>query len=611
MPQYPRFVPALLIVLLANWLWASTVAFGESNPPFDMDTSAGTSEAVVLGELHSDGTLGVTEVFKGNPKVDSTIRLSIHENVFKAVSTGIGNGATPQVVVFLDKIESDGVYHLRNAYGGVVAFGPNDKIFTWMDAFHAHPSWTQRSFIDRLKVSVDLDAKLDALLAKPRDEARLKACFDFISKHQPWVLSRNGLPSPFSWYGYGYFFSKIANASLKPCASEEMELANLLRKVVSDEDRAYVLALIGAINCSISLYPDVLRWLDVKVPKLARGQAFIALSSIDPTLAAGDLSRFLTADDPLLEQVLQSLGKCSNGNYPRVLNVAVVSPLLALAEQELLKFRSETNVNVKTLGALHGYFHPKFLPLMFEWERGNKYAQASSNLRSVLGILSAPPASDQLPKWWEQHKEQVLRQHDLSSRDGVRNWLQAWSETDDMMTRYVLLRLWDFEPRVLEKEILEECEGESGAAAKQLLAELWQRKRLTAATHKEIVAKYLKLQIVELPNPFPKSPKYRSIRVVSERSFPFPRDSYVSYTGEMSGERKPTITNAKGGSGCRSLEGTETIIFDSLGGSVKGRMKAALEIWEVDYDVRPPQELWRLHWDLDQNSLKAVGPTAP
>jgi hypothetical protein len=611
MRQYSRFVPVLLFVLLANWLWTSASAFGGSNPPFDLDTSVGTSEAVVLGELHSDGTLGVTEVFKGNPKVNSTIRLSIHENTFKSVSTGIGNGATPQVVVFLDKMGSEGVYHLRNTYTGVVAFGPNDKIFAWLDEFQAHPSWTKRYFVDQLKRSVDLDEKLDALLAKPRDEERLRACLDFISKHQPWILSRNGGPTSFSWYGYGYFFSKIANASLKPCASEEMELANLLRKVVSDEDRAYVLAFIGAINCSRSLYPDVLRWVDVKVPKLPRSQAFIALSSIDPTLAAGDLSRFLTMDDPLVDEVMQSLWKCGNGNYPRVLNVAVVAPLLALAEQELMKFRSETNVNVKTLGALHGYFHPKFLPLMFEWDRDNKYTQASGNLRSVLGILSTPPAAEQLSKWWEQHKEQVLRQHDLSSRDGVRNWLQAWSETDDKMTRHVLLRLWDFEPRVLEKEILEECEGQSGAVAKQLLAELWQRKRLNAATRKAIVAKYLKLQIVELPNPFPEFPKWREIRVVSERSFPFPHNSYVSYTGEMSGERKPTITNAKGGSGGRSLEGTETLNFHSLGGSVKGRMKAALEIWEVDYGVRPPQELWRLHWDLDQNTQQAVGPTAP
>lgn len=616
---------AVVLLPLAVLLCQPDQALGESIPPFELDASAGNSKIVAHGELHPDGTLRVIEAFKGKPEGAGDLRLPIGEIRFKSVLKDIGNEDNPQVVVFLSDLGADGVYHLApGSNGGFVALGPGDKVFAWLPsemsrtgaAFQAHPSWTKRIFMEELKQSLKLDAELDAVLAKPRGGERLAKCFEFLRAHQPRKTSKDSQYFPWPWDGHGYFFSKIARATQKPSAAEESVLAELLRNAGSEGDRARVLMFIGSIGCSRALYPEVLPWVEVKVPKVPRQQAFTALASIDSFAAAEVLSHFLSLDDPLIDDVLDTLSNSGWMREPRLLNPAVVEPVLALGRQVLIKCHSgdyrDGNRGYATLGVLQSYFHPTLLPLMIEWANDKDTptrAQAMGNLRSALDVINGSADPERIAKWWgrAQNRDAVMRHYDLSSMTGVNVWLQAWRQSDDKITKHVLLRLWDFTSNVPEQELLNACEGEVGAAAKELLSELWQRKRLTTATRKAVVAKYMKMRIEDQPCVNSVDPKvWRTRYVMGDRLFPFPHDAWVNWTGEMTTEREPKILPDSFNS--QSLEGSGPFRFG--GGTVKlgGTFKAILEIWEKDYQATPPQELWRLHYALDQDSKKPVGP---
>lgn len=402
---------------------------------------------------------------------------------------------------------------------------------------------------------------------------------------------------------------------LEPSAAEESVLAGLLRNAGSDGDRARVLRFIGSIHGSRALYPEVLPWVDVKVPRIPRQQAFTALASIDSFAAAEVLSHFLSLDDPLIADVLAA-HHSEWMREPCLLNLAVLEPLLAFSRQVLIKSHSrderERNFGYSVLPVLQHYFHPTLLPLMIEWANDKEVttsAQAMSHFGRSLGFLNERADPERIAKWWAQNRDVVMRHHDLSSWAGVNVWLQAWRQSDDRITKHVLLRLWDFTPGIPEHELLNACEGESGAAAKELLSELWQRKRLTAATRKAIVAKYMKMRIVERPCVNSVDPNvWRERHVAGDRLFPFPHDTGVVWTGEITTDREPKISEGSS-NGC-SLEGSGLVEFVGGTGKLGGPFKAILELWEMDYQATPPQELWRLHWALDQDSKKPVGPIA-
>lgn len=371
---------------------------------------------------------------------------------------------------------------------------------------------------------------------------------------------------------------------------------------------------IGSSGCSRALYPEVLPWVDVKVPKTPRQQAFTALASIDSFAAAEVLSHLLSLDDPLIDDVIPTLNQCGWMREPCLLNPAVVAPLVALGRQVLIKSHSgdklDGNRGYSTLGVLQSYFHPTWLPLMIEWANDKDtttQAQAMSNLRSALGIIHEPADPERIAKWWAQNRDVAMSHYDLSSWAGANAWLQAWRQSDEKITRHVLLRLWDFTSNVPEHELLNACEGESGMAAKELLSELWQRKRLTIATRKAIVAKYMKMRIVDRPcvNSVDAN-VWRERHVAGVRLFPFPHDTGVVWTGEMTTDREPKIS-ADSFNGC-ILEGSGPVEFVGGTGKLGGSFKAILELWEMDYQTTPPQELWRLHWALDQDTKKPVEP---
>ncbi len=587
-----------MLLALVGLQCLSMQALGGRIPPFDFDACAGKSKIVVHGELHPDGTLRVIEVFKGKPEGTGDLWLSIGKIEFKHLSKDIGNEGNPQVVVFLGEGGTDGGYRLAlDPHGGVVVFGSQDKVFAWLPSemdmmgatFQAHPLWTKQTFMEDLKQSLKSDAELDVVLAKSRGRERLLSCFDFLRAHQPWEIFTDAQSSPWPWYGNGYFFSKIVGATQKPSADEELVMVDLLRNARTDGDQAQVLAFIASIHCSRALYLEVLPWVDAKVPKMLRQQAFMALASIDSFAAAEVLIHFLSLKDPLIDDVLATLNHCESGRRPSLLNSAVVAPLLVFGKEVLIKCHSRKNQDgnrgYAMLSLLNGYFHPDFLPLMYEWATDKETptrAQAMGDFRNVLGISDQPADPERIAKWWAQNRDVVMHEYDLSTWTGVDVWLQAWWQSDEKITKHVLLRLWDFTPNIPEEDLLVACEGESGAAAKELLSELWQRKRLTSATRSTIVAKYMKMRIEDQPCVNSVDPNvWRTCYVVGDRLFPFPHDAWINWTGEVTTEREPKISADSSNS--RSLEGSGPFRF--AGGTVKlgGPFKAILENWEKDY----------------------------
>jgi hypothetical protein len=176
------------------------------------------------------------------------------------------------------------------------------------------------------------------------------------------------------------------------------------------------------------------------------------------------------------------------------------------------------------------------------------------------------------------------------------------------MFRKLLLRLWVFQPELNERMLLAACTGPSADSAKLLLAELWQKGRLSADTKRQLVHDYLRLRIVVRENPYPAtSPKARVKAVVGDRQFPFPEASWVNTQSDFANGREPSLKRKDGDGSSFSLVGAGCRDLLTNVGSVDETAKAVVEISEIHYRVTPSKVLWRLRWELQEGEALKQG----
>jgi hypothetical protein len=152
-----------------------------------------------------------------------------------------------------------------------------------------------------------------------------------------------------------------------------------------------------------------------------------------------------------------------------------------------------------------------------------------------------------------------------------------------------------------EAALLRDAAGKHADAAKALLKELWQHKRLSPATRRAIVKQFLVVELVEKQRD-PKHPAWRELRIRARRDFPFPDAAWIEPRCDFGIGAAPKLA---GGWGARTLGGTDPLDLGSMGGKYGGApvARAVLEVREVDH-ARDGAVLWTLRWSLGPLKLR-------
>jgi hypothetical protein len=392
----------------------------------------------------------------------------------------------------------------------------------------------------------------------------------------------------------------------EPSAEEEKTLVESLLSSADAHEQVLILDIMAGAHASIGVFEAARSFTRAGINSVVRRSAFDAIAAVDPYEAADVLSSYLVFDEPDLDSVITALGACGNMREPKRMSLRVVKPLQVVAKQtfercRVSKSNEDGNRGYKILWLLDCYFHPSFLPIMVEWAGSSlsTSAQAKNTLRTVVGADQQPDRLANLGVWWEENEQRVTMSYDLGSWEGVQAWLRAYSETTDVKTHHVLMRLWDYELSPPEDRLLEACHGSDPKPAMALLSELWQRKRVSPATRMALVLDFITMKLVEDSRPFPEFPNWREMHIRGEKRFPFPRDALVCYDGDMSSSRVLKIEEPESSSSA-SLEGTGFQNFHGVGGSVGENQKGIIEMWEEERYLKPRRELWRLRWEVDE-----------
>jgi len=368
------------------------------------------------------------------------------------------------------------------------------------------------------------------------------------------------------------------------------------------------LFMISRLPCSKELYESVLPYVEVTRSGEIRRQAFRALKIIEPYPATGVLSNFLRRDEPELQPLIRAL--CMPGLYgerPSLLNIAMVGPSLSLAEMNLTAERSASvppfsgDLTGDVLGLLTEIYHPSFLPMMIEWAgdenvRSSRYA--GGRLERMLGIEHGKFDLTGVRAWWRKADPVLSRAYDFSSPNGLDDWLKAWATSEDPLTRRMLSHLWDFQQIIPEISLLEACEGTYSTAAKALLSDLWEKKRLSPGTRMSLVKTYFKMRLVEDTTADLARAPAKSIWLKYDVQFPFPEAASVSWNTDFANNREPVLRGVDSASG---LNLHYPIFPREVSRSADRPTKGLVEIWECDALGSPQRELWKLRWELDSS----------
>lgn len=135
------------------------------------------------------------------------------------------------------------------------------------------------------------------------------------------------------------------------------------------------------------------------------------------------------------------------------------------------------------------------------------------------------------------------------------------------------------------------------ARARHFLADLWDRKLLSAKARERIVSQHVQFSLVEqFPHDPKRFPDLRELKILALTDFPFPESAWVDYSGTISvGEQKLDLpVDAFGNS--RSLHRSNTQYFASLGGSFAGDpvARGAIQMREVARGGERTETLWSI-----------------
>ena len=127
--------------------------------------------------------------------------------------------------------------------------------------------------------------------------------------------------------------------------------------------------------------------------------------------------------------------------------------------------------------------------------------------------------------------------------------------------------------------------------------------RLSGTTKGDLVEKFLAVRLEEVPGP--PATRSRELRIVGEKSFPFPRTAWVRWRAAFAigGTDGPKLD---GSYNISSLgEGSGPQPLGTMGGGAypgTPEARAKLEVWQADRSTS--QVIWKRAWDLGPVRLR-------
>jgi hypothetical protein len=558
--------------------------------------------------LDDSGRFKVVEVLKGEAEVAAKLSIAGGGHHFESIQRALSGAKPPvvtkgadafEVVAFLEE-QSANEWRPTLDSAGLVAL-KGDAVYNfqrdWFGGFSEDRHYTAKSFVAGVRAAILLAQERQRLLAAPRSPKRVRALVGLAVQRGRTTPLVPDFPATIR-----YHLGEIAQGLMSANAEERSALLGALQHATAACDQAVLLELAGLVRWN-GAFDATAKFLDRGYAPAVRRAAMQALGQIDRYRAVDHLVPLLTLDEPELRIALLSLGPVWYPPQDRILNIKAVDPLAKLARDLRTRHHEQgpqvlLNESYALAAQLERYFHPRLAGILYEWALANDHAsseQALSDLKSAAGLKLNRGDADAWREWWKNAQPLLEKEYELRTDEGRDVWMKAWQAADEA-TREILMRLWFFEPEIDESAIL--AVAKQSDVARLVLAELWQRKRLSPETRKAIVEHFLRFKLIEENVHTPMYRTWRSYGFVAETDFPFPADSWVSARSDLSQtEREPKIDESdSGGSG--SLQTAALGAFRSMGAqSNPGNplLRGVIELREVDHQ-NGGKVLWTLRW---------------
>ncbi len=598
-------------VLSAILAW-TVPARAELTAVFSMETCVGKSKAIVQGNLQASGELKITRVLDGKLEDATTIKLQTGEWQYKSLRTETGHEGPYEVVAFLEEKWHD-EWRLVLQLAGLAAFD-REKVVLKRERFIPEGSEPDREyspagFLQAVAEAVSARDERNRLIAMPRSAERTRRllAFALVPGHvEEW--RKVMLP------GSGYSFYQVVGALCPPTGEDQNLILEAIHDAATPRERILLLDLCGSIPLRDEALETLAAFMPRTNPPEVRQAAMRAVARVNGYRAVDYLLPYLVPDDPEILTALGCMGSLSSSPQDRLLNRAVLDPLVRLAVMHAAPGQ-ETNVAANLpnyIGAqLVHYLHPRTLPalwtLAFDAEP-NVSAQNFVYLCEATG-LSYPLADRKRWNAWRRGAAPFLEQeYDLGTGPGRQRWMDRYAKADPA-TRRILMQLWFFEPVIDEPALIEAATANE--TARKVLATLWQRGRLSRPSHRAIIERFLSVKLVNQPPPGAAAdPTLYGAAFVVTSSFPFPESAWTENQRAMTiGARQPDFGREAWSSWSLHDQGVTMLSFkDTAHAPTPPVARALMEIREVDLPDQPTGEVWKLRWELGPVQL---GPSLP
>ncbi|WP_035611578.1 hypothetical protein [Haloferula sp. BvORR071] len=437
-------------------------------PAFDLDSSVGEAEQILVGSVDEDGLLSVSEVVAGPVKVGDRVQISKESIILRELRAQAPAGFRVDVVAFL-KIDKSGKPASVPNGNGLVGFKDGMAWSHRGSMVIGNLGITRQQFMEDLRLARIAREEREGLLALPRSATRTAKIIEFALKHDPDAKHQRVWSE-----GAGYHLNSLAVGLKDPSLEDHAEILDCLKRSSAGKSQRVLIDLARLIPLAPESFDAISPFLGRAHGSEVRYAAIWALVRLDSARAIEALLPFVEGSEPQLFDVLGGLEPESGGS----LNSAVIPPLSRLATE--IKGADKMNEEGALFNRMIYYAHPKFVPALLDRASSSDRLLSVRALHALKEMTGADIPADDLDSWrawWKRFKPELSAGYDLTSESGCAAWSKAWAHGDPAV-RKLLVQLW-----LYEKEInVAWLAAAAGAdpAASRALAELRRWDRLPA-----------------------------------------------------------------------------------------------------------------------------------
>jgi hypothetical protein len=586
----------LLLFLVGSLLPVAPVNATSVIPTFDTQWSTARATYVVRLTFDQKTGFSVKEILKGANNAPA--QWNFEEDEFRknlGFSVKRWNLKNPIEMIAFLRNEQDGKWH----------YNYSEFVFLQGNTIHSFgyvkPDMTRHTLLAALREAESLQLEFNVMLSRPMTRERLDELISFLLKHAN--------PENVSRYQGDYF---MENAKRQLGMHSPQASSWILERLVAtqaERELTTLIELVRGFPPTDSAFETIAGFLDHSHTETVRRAAIRAVRSIDSFRALDLFIPYLTPDEPELASLLTPLNGLDSPS-PLVKNPVVVKPLAelvrAMRSTHVLDDPNPPGMAYFLLSFLSNYNHPRHIPLLVEWATDNT-DPAANNAMFCLAELSGLPVrrndANAWRLWWERNKSVLDEEYDLSSAAGLKTWLEA-SEKSDSDIRQILMKLWTFEPTIPEDALIEEAENSE--IARNALADLWHKDRLSVSARRSLVKQHLSFHLVRVPTELDKPfGNFYSVRIAAKSNFPFPAGAIIHYRGAIALNGDPELKPFRTSFSLHRISSRTGLSTLTGFHADRDQLNAMVQLKEIDEPWRKSALLWELEWKLEPLTLRS------